>query len=220
MSFTGKGRPTVPMSGPPPIIVPLPPPPYPMGIIAEYTRHTTPITLRVRELKWSHSGDDFKIKDAVIGALLFKVDAKVFSLSSKKILLDHTGRQLFEFCHVGFFTSSYQGESCDPSKKLLFTVDKIGYFNPKLEIVFDNLAGDGRRQRWTLRGRWLSGVAQITTDSGFIVASISRDYGSMGDIFFDKQTYDVTVAPGVDAAFVSALCVCLDEAYHDRRERY
>lgn len=35
----------------------------------------------------------------------------------------------------------------------------------------------------------------------------------------DKQTYDVTVAPSVDAALVSALCVCFDEAYHDRRRR-
>lgn len=30
------------------------------------------------------------------------------------------------------------------------------------------------------------------------------------------QTYDVTVAPGIDAAFVSAVCVCLDEAYNDK----
>lgn len=183
MSSSGKSKAPRPTAGPPPIIVPLPSPPYPMGIVAEYTRHTTPITLRVRELKWSHSGDDFKIKDAVSGALLFEVDAKVFSLSGKKTLFDHTGRRLFEFCRVGFFTTSYQGESCDSSNRLLFSVDKIGFINPKLEIVFDNLAGDGRRQRWTLRGRWLSGIAQITTDSGFVVASISRDYGNMGDIF-------------------------------------
>lgn len=44
---------------------------------------------------------------------------------------------------------------------------------------------------------------------------ISRDYLNTGQIFLGKQTYMVTVAPGVDAALITAVCVCLDECYNE-----
>ena len=37
-------------------------------------------------------------------------------------------------------------------------------------------------------------------------------------LFFtvDKQTYVLTIAPGVDASLLLAICVCLDEAANDQ----
>lgn len=32
----------------------------------------------------------------------------------------------------------------------------------------------------------------------------------------DKQTYVLTIAPGVDASLLLAICVCLDEAANDQ----
>lgn len=34
---------------------------------------------------------------------------------------------------------------------------------------------------------------------------------------FDKQTYYLTVAPGVDAAMMAAICVCLDEKENESK---
>lgn len=173
-------------ASPPPITAQLPPPPYPIGILAEFTRHATPITLRIRELKSSFSGDEFRIKDAVSNQKVFEVQAKVFSFSAKKTLHDHTGRPLFEFFRTGIsLRHSYAGfEAGSGGKgKPLFTVEMRGLWKPKLEIVFDNRAGDGKVERWTLRGDVARGSSQITNQSGFVVASISRDYATMGEIF-------------------------------------
>ncbi|CDR99568.1 hypothetical protein [Sporisorium scitamineum] len=201
---------------PPPITAPLPPPPYPLGVLPDYTRHTTPITLRIRELKSSIGGDDFLVKDAHTNHPSLQVQAKMFSFSAKKTMRDSTGRPLFDFRRTSTLSlkKEFAGFTCDTDKQL-FVVRMVGLFKPKLEIEFCNRAANGRVERWTLRGRWMSGSSQITTDEGLVVASISRDYANMGQIFFNVQTYDVTVAPGVDAALVSALCVCFDEAYND-----
>lgn len=186
-----------------------------MGVVSDYTKHNTPITLRIRELKSSFSGEDFTIKDAIANRPILRVDGKAFSFRGKKIMYDSTGKALFEFCRSGGFSRSYCGYEVGQPAKNLFTVETIGFIKPKLNVVFPNFAGDGRQERFTLRGKWLSGGSEITTDSGFVVASISRDYANMGEIFFSRQTYDVSVAPGIDAALISALCVCFDEAYSE-----
>ena len=188
-----------------------------MGIVADFTRHNTPITLRVRELKSSFSGDDFAVKDAITRKPVFDVRAKAFSISQRKTLHDHTGRPLFEFCRDGIsFMQSYIGYQCGNQRQRLFHVEKIGMFNAKLQITFSNLVANGQQEKWVLRGQWLSGSSQITTEAGVVVASIERDYANAGQLLFRKQTYEVTIAPGVDAALITAICVCLDEAYNER----
>uniref|UniRef100_V5GUR8 Uncharacterized protein n=1 Tax=Kalmanozyma brasiliensis (strain GHG001) TaxID=1365824 RepID=V5GUR8_KALBG len=166
-----------PSAGAPPIITRAPRPFCLLGIIAEYARHTTPITLRFSEGRHSFFKDVMNITDAVTNALVFRVEVKAFSLSGKKTLIDHAGRRLFDFYRAGGgLSTTYQGESCDETKKLLFTVDKIGTSESELFIAFDNLAADGRRQRWSVKGRWLPGVSQIANMSGLAVANISRDF--------------------------------------------
>jgi uncharacterized protein YxjI len=46
---------------------------------------------------------------------------------------------------------------------------------------------------------------------GAVVARINRKILSGKDLFFGQQTYGVQVAPGVDLALITALCICLDE---------
>jgi hypothetical protein len=53
-------------------------------VIPYYTQHGTQIALRVRERKMSFSGDDFTIKDAVSGAVMFKVDGSALALRDNK----------------------------------------------------------------------------------------------------------------------------------------
>lgn len=47
--------------------------------------------------------------------------------------------------------------------------------------------------------------------TGTVVAMIRRKLLNSGELLFGQQTYEVSVAPGVDLALISALCICLDE---------
>lgn len=153
----------------------LPPVPYPMGVLPEFTRHSTPIALRLRESR-SWSGDDFSIKDAITGNPLFQVDSKAFSLSRRRTLLDHTGRPLFEFCSTGTFQKNYAGYKCGKERETLFVVERKSLWRMKLEATFANLAADGQQEKWLLKGQWFGGSAQITNEAGVVVASIARDF--------------------------------------------
>ncbi len=87
-------------------------------------------------------------------------------MSQRKTLHDHTGKPLFEFCSTsGPFSKSYAGYQCGNRRVNLFTVEKIGLLNPKLEITFVNHVAGGRREKLVLRGRWLSRDAEITTQA-------------------------------------------------------
>jgi uncharacterized protein YxjI len=59
--------------------------------------------------------------------------------------------------------------------------------------------------------------AEITTAEGVPVARIARSFVNAGQVFFDKQTYVITVAPGVDAALLLAICICLDEKANESK---
>lgn len=63
---------------------PLAPVPYPLGVIPFFTQHQQEIVLKIREKKFSMSGDDFGVKDARTGQVMFKVDGKSLSLRDEK----------------------------------------------------------------------------------------------------------------------------------------
>lgn len=63
---------------------PLHPAPHAVGVFPFYTQHGTPIALKIREKKFTLTGDDFDIKDAATGAIVFHIDGKVFSIRGRK----------------------------------------------------------------------------------------------------------------------------------------
>lgn len=65
-------------------IRPLAPAPTPIGILPYFTQHTEQIALQVREHKMSFSGDDFTVKDAVSGQVMFQIDGSAFSFRGEK----------------------------------------------------------------------------------------------------------------------------------------
>jgi len=72
---------TNPSSRPLPPLLPVP---HPLGVIPFFTQHQQEIVLQVREKKFSLSGDDFAVKDARSGAVMFGVDGKAMSLRDEK----------------------------------------------------------------------------------------------------------------------------------------
>lgn len=71
-------------------------------------------------------------------------------------------------------------------------------------------ASDGQEAELEVKGDWFDRSADITF-GGRPVAHISRSFFNVRQIFGEKQTYFVTVAPGVDLALIAAVCICLDE---------
>ena len=103
----------------------------------------------------------------------------------------------------------YAGDSSD---RLLCQIKKqFALFQTKLTIPVHNLA-NGQELTIYLKGNWLEKRASIMMGDkhGQVIATVSRQI-SIKEIFFKKQDYIVTIAPGVDAAFIVMVCVALDE---------
>lgn len=65
-----------------------------------------------------------------------------------------------------------------------------------------------------MQGNWRASTADITLEAtGAVCARVQRQsrLQSMSALFFDQNTYTVTVAPGVDHAAVAAMCIAFDE---------
>ncbi|UZJ55507.1 hypothetical protein CBS101457_004827 [Exobasidium rhododendri] len=195
----------------------LAPVPFPIGVYGRFTQHPQQIALRVRERKVSITGDDFAVKDAVSGQTMFQVHGKVFSISDKKDVQDAQGRALFTLRkkHLAL-RSTYQG--LDPQNgKVIFVVESaLIAIGTKLTAKFTNSAGNGQDMTLHLKGDLFDRSAEITTAEGIPVARIARSFLNAGQLFFDQQTYVLTIAPGVDASLLLAICICLDEKANEK----
>jgi uncharacterized protein YxjI len=204
-----------------------PPPPLqrpsnvPIGVFEAFTIHTQPITLKLQEKRFSMSGDDFYIKDALSDQPVLGCKAKSFSLHKRKEFVDARGQPIFRVNkHLMAFHSTFDGlPPQEDDDRVLFTVkSSFSMGGAKINTTFLN-AADGQEHILTLKGDFFDRKAAITLGSadGPVVATISRDFWNAREIFSDKQTYYLTIAPGVDVALLCAICVCLDEIRNERK---
>ncbi|GFZ46578.1 hypothetical protein JCM24511_03798 [Saitozyma sp. JCM 24511] len=89
----------------------------------------------------------------------------------------------------------------------------LGIVGTKMQATFRNHS-TGQEVTLELRGDMWGGSADISM-GGMPVAQITRQLFNMREVFADKQTYFVTVAPGVDLALIAAICICFDEAKNE-----
>ncbi|PWN51074.1 hypothetical protein IE53DRAFT_329096 [Violaceomyces palustris] len=196
-------------SSTPEAAAPLPPSPVPIGVFPHFTQHQQQLALKIRERKVSFTGDDIAVTDAISKLKVFEVEGKVMSLSGRKVIKDSGGNDLFVLRkkHLAIH-STFQG--LDPkTDKVLFTVKSSFSFGTKLTATFPNVAGDGSETELILKGDILDRKAEICTSGGVPVARIARSFLNGGEVLFDQQTYVLTVAAGVDAALLTAICICL-----------
>lgn len=163
------------------------------------------------------TGDDFHILDAS-GRDFLICKAKVFSLHGRKEFLDPNGRPLFIIKKkILSIHTTFEGYAPD-EETLLFTVkSSFSIGSAKLNTTFTNL--DGQETVLALRGDFFDRQASINlgTPEGPPVGYISRSFLNGRELLFDQQTYYLTVAPGVDAALLAAICVCLDEKENENK---
>lgn len=84
----------------------------------------------------------------------------------------------------------------------------------KMHATFRNKS-DGRDVELVVKGDFFDRKATITMNDQ-VVAQIGRNFLNMRQIFEDQQTYQVSVAPGIDLAMMAAICICLDEKENEK----
>ncbi|KAJ1303287.1 hypothetical protein OPQ81_011484 [Rhizoctonia solani] len=188
----------------------------PLGVMPAYAQNYE-LTLKLREKRWSLSGDSFDITDAQ-GRPYFKIEGNAFSIRSKKTLKQADGRSIFNIqnklltIHHQYLV--YNADESTDSEPLFVVKSHFSFTGAKMDVAFRN-ASDGRQIQFDLRGSFFDRSAEITVD-GQPVARISRQFLNSGEILFNQQTYYLTIAPGVDAAMMVALCVCMDEKQNEQ----
>ncbi|EMC91267.1 hypothetical protein BAUCODRAFT_320234 [Baudoinia panamericana UAMH 10762] len=170
------------------------------------------VTLHMKEKVFSLSGDDFTVK-TVDGLEVCKCHGKMISARDKKKFTDMAGNEIFTLknkmlsIHKSFHAESPHGHDFEVK----------GHFKligSASSVVFKN-AADGQQAEIDVKGDWFDRSAELTF-GGRPVAHIGRSFFNVREIFGDKQSYFVTVAPNVDLSLIAAVCVCLDESENEK----
>lgn len=174
-----------------------------------------PETIVMTERLLSLQEGSFRVQ-TVDGQEILGLDADAFSLSRRKRVTDTDGTHLFTIRKELFtLPRSYYAE--DPQgNKILDVEGKFSVGTSRAEAHFTN-ALNGEIESLFMKGSFFNKHTVITHQrTGAVVAEINREFLNARQIFGHRQTYTVTVAPGVDMALIVAMCVCLDERRDQR----
>ncbi|KAJ7759980.1 tubby C-terminal-like domain-containing protein [Mycena metata] len=183
-----------------------------LGIFPQFCAQQQ-MTLVLKEKVFSFSGDDFAVKDQ-FGNVVIRCQGKALSWSDKKEFSDTAGNHLFDLKNKHFHIhKTLQAE--DPTGNVLMTVKgHFQLFGSKMSATFKNF--DGQEVELICKGDFLDRKATIMHNDQ-VIAQIGRDFFNARQIFGNQQTYQVSVAPGVDLAMMAAICICLDEKENENK---
>ncbi len=195
--------------------------PLPQQICATEARFCLPhpVTLNLREKLFSFSGDDFKISCAATGTPYFQCQGKTWSLREKKVLRDAYGTPVANFKEkLLSFTDSfdiYSGENSD--KKICKCTTSYTFVKAKMYAFFQD-AVSGAQKAIVLKGDWRDKRCVIylgePKSGGVPIAKVFRPFSLKGHLF-DKDSYRLEIAAGVDIALLVILCIAFDEHQRD-----
>jgi uncharacterized protein YxjI len=177
-----------------------------------------PLTLQIHE-KFSLSGDDFSAKEAATGVLWFKIDGKAISLRQRKVLLDARNAKVAEMTHnMISLRNRIQVFAANNPQEPLFTAAKD--FTLKLrkttcQVTVRNLT-DGQVLNVTLHGDMMGKAGIIVLGDQHVIAKMHKPTTAK-QFLTDQHTYMVDIAPGVDASFITVMCVLWDEFARDSK---
>jgi uncharacterized protein YxjI len=198
----------------------LPPQPQPFVVTEPRFIVHQQTTLKLSEEVMSFSGDDFTVVDPHTNLLWFKIDGKVFSFKDKKVMTDNMGVPICNMqAKIFSFTRSQELYKGKDGPKICGVNAKFTFMKAKITANVTN-AHNGQQVLVCVKGNWLEKNAIISIgdmkQGGVPIAQVSRSL-DLKELFFSKQTYYVTIAPGVDAAFIAMLCVAIDEVCRDNK---
>lgn len=182
------------------------------------------VTLKAAENPYSASGDDFTISDAQTGTTWFKMDARAMSMREKRVLVDASGRPA---CCLSKEVLTLRSQKWnlyaggDFRHKLAVIRPKMLSMSPTVLVMLND--GD-RVPDFVAKGNFLAKkfeVYQVQGGRERLVARVKKEsrFSSaaayLAAAVHDKQSYYITAEPGADLAFLTALCMCMDEMWHD-----
>ncbi|XP_048547455.1 protein LURP-one-related 10-like [Triticum urartu] len=184
-----------------------------------FAPYVVPLTVTKKAL--SLSDGDFAITDAN-GAVVLKVKGAIFSIRSRRTILDGAGMPLLTMQEKVFSMHHrwevFRGDSTS-SGDLLFSVKTTSLIQLKTEMdVF--LAGNTAQQvcDFKIKGSYFDrSCVFYLGDSNNMVAQMSRKL-TVSNVLLGRDTFSVTVFPHVDYVFIASLVVILDEVHRDKRE--
>lgn len=178
-----------------------------------------PVTLTLKEKLFSFSGDDFKISCNATGTPYFQCQGRAWSLREKKVLRDTYGNPVANFKEkLLSFTDSfdiYAGENSD--KKICKCSASYTFVKAKMYTFFQD-AITGVQKAVVLKGDWRDKRCVIylgePKNGGVPIAKVFRPFSLKGHLF-EKDSYVLEIAAGVDIALLVILCIAFDEHARD-----
>ncbi|KAJ8511535.1 hypothetical protein OPV22_001969 [Ensete ventricosum] len=153
------------------------------------------------------------------GNVVFKVEAQKWSLRSKMVVVDASGkpvismRQKLSSVHDRWLV--FMGNSSDP-KHLLFSVKRSSALQFKTELdVF--LAANTKEEvcDFKIKGSFRKrSCAVYKGDSSMVIAQMSKEYKSVNGLV-SKDAFGVTVNPNTDYSFITALAIIRHEFFKE-----
>lgn len=155
------------------------------------------------------------------GPALFSLRTKIITFPHKRFYAESPeGKILFEV--KGKFSSTHPTSHVPvPTLQNYLSfqcANKSGFGivgSSKMIATFTN-ASNNQPVELLIKGDWFDRAATITMGN-ITVATISRNFMNVGQIFGNQQTYFLTCAPGVDYCLMAAICVCLDEKENEKK---
>jgi uncharacterized protein YxjI len=194
--------------------------PRPVASINACVCDPEPLTLHMREQPSLFGKDDFVIREADSGNLLFRVDTAALSVSDRKVLLDahdqpivHMRDQLLAFRHTFNISADYNSE------QMLFRIKAhVTLFDNDLECAFHDVV-HGAECRVGVVGEWRARAVLIWLDQDngvkLPVARVYRPAPEARKAILGKHDYYMDIAPNVDMALMVLVCIALDDAKND-----
>ncbi|KAK4034292.1 tubby C-terminal-like domain-containing protein [Parachaetomium inaequale] len=170
---------------------------------------TTTLVLKER------SFDNFDIND-LSGARWMHIEGQIATIHGRKKVFDPRGNYLFDLVKelLHWHTTFSCETGTEPKQQYMQVKSKFSIFSSKANATFTSTTG--APVTLSMKGNWLDTTAEIVDPTtGAVAARIDRKLFNARELLLGRQTYHVTIAPGVDIALIIAMCVCLDEAQNE-----
>ncbi|WVW80490.1 hypothetical protein I302_102474 [Kwoniella bestiolae CBS 10118] len=192
-------------------------PAQPLGAVSPsigvYSEHVAekPTGLVLQSDPFGNNGEDFIIRD-LEGKVRLVCRTNTASGKHGKVITDPNGNILVSLKSKLSISKSYTGE--DVNGKEVLKVKKKFALGSSFEASFHDLLSS-KSKSLQLRGDFWLGSADILVVSGPLIAQFSRRKVDGEGLNPNKETYIVNVAPGVDLAMITAICICFEQASKD-----
>ncbi|WWC96615.1 hypothetical protein V866_003485 [Kwoniella sp. B9012] len=182
--------------------------------IGVYSEHVAggPTGLVLQSDPFDNNGEDFLIRD-LEGRVRLVCRTNTASGKQGKVITDINGNILISLKSKISISKSYVGE--DVSGKELLKVKKKFALGSAFEASFHD-ALSSKSKSIQLRGDFWVGSADMLVVSGPLIAQFSRRKVDSQGLNPNKETYIVNVAPGVDLALITAICICFEQASKEK----